>query len=80
MNEFEFHPHIQKLLRAAAENSSPPMASLTAEEVRASRNQILASLAGSPDAYNFDLSRKKLQKKRWESIIIYSLLSSLCLG
>ena len=49
MSEFEFHPHIQKLLRAAAENSSPPITSLTAEEIRASRNQILAGLAGSPD-------------------------------
>ena len=48
MSELEFHPHIRTLLRAASENSPPPITSLTVEEIRIGRNQILAGLAGPP--------------------------------
>jgi len=49
MSDESFHPKIQKMLQAAAEISSQPISSLTTEEIRASRNQILAGLGGPPD-------------------------------
>jgi len=49
MTELKFHPHIESLIRAAAESDAPPLASLTVEEVRAARNPVITDHLGPPE-------------------------------
>ncbi len=49
MAGYTFLPHIQGLIKAAAEAGAPPLSELTPEEARAARNPVIADHLGSPE-------------------------------
>lgn len=46
MTEIEFHPYIDRLVKYAFENPTPPMWELTTTEVRKTRNEMIMKLMG----------------------------------
>ncbi len=49
MKDYRFLPHIEGLIKAAAEADAPPLSEMTPEEARAVRNPVIAGHLGPPE-------------------------------